>query len=149
MTTITSTFTHSAQPATSISSSLLPWTSNSGSETGQKYNGNGCSEILSISRAGGNESAAGFSGLTKYQILQLTKKLDQQANYTRDMKKAAFRVFAALAANDEDIRKRIIETENLMECLVSSLDCGEGPSPHPAQAKLQMAAVQTLHSLSR
>ena len=58
-------------------------------------------------------------------------------------------MFAALAANDEDIRKRIIETENLMECLVRSLDCGEGPSPHPAQAKLQMAAVQTLHSLSR
>ena len=34
------------------------------------------------------------------------------------MKKAAFRVFASLGANDEDLRKKIIDTEPLMECLV-------------------------------
>ena len=140
---------HTSSSSTTLTSSFPPKPSNGdGSEQGSKYSGNGNSEMISISRIG-DMTTGGLSGLTNYQILQLTKKLDQRANYTRDMKKAAFRVFAALAANDEDIRKRIIETENLMECLVSSLDCGDGPSPHHAQAKLQMAAVQTLHSLSR
>ena len=82
------------------------------------------------------------SGLTKYQMLQLTKKLDQEAVYSLDIKKAAFRVFASLAANDEDIRKRIIETDRLMDSLVSALQEGTPP-------KLQMAAVGCLHSLSR
>ena len=147
ITSITSTHMHHALSSTSTS--FFPKPSNGDKpEQGQKIAGNTTGEMISLSGSG-DLSTGGLSGLTKYQILQLTKKLDQRANYTRDMKKAAFRVFAALAANDEDIRKRIIETENLMECLVSSLDGGEGPSPHHAQAKLQMAAVQTLHSLSR
>ena len=149
ITSITSTFPHLTTSLAPSASSFLPKPSNGdGVDQDSKTSGNSAGEMASLSRVGDIPSG-GISGLTKYQILQLTKKLDQRANYTRDMKKAAFRVFAALAANDEDIRKRIIETENLMECLVSSLDCGEGPSPNHAQAKLQMAAVQTLHSLSR
>ena len=149
ITSITSTLPHlSTSLALSASPFLHKPSNGDGLEQDSKSSGTSSGEMVSVSRVG-DVPSGGISGLTKYQILQLTKKLDQRANYTRDMKKAAFRVFAALAANDEDIRKRIIETENLMECLVSSLDCGEGPSPHHAQAKLQMAAVQTLHSLSR
>ncbi len=58
------------------------------------------------------------------------------------MKRAAFRVFASLGANDEDIRKRIIETDHLMESLVSALEDSSNP-------KLQMAAIGCLHSLTR
>lgn len=60
----------------------------------------------------------------------------------KEMKRAAFRVFASLAANDEDIRKRIIETDHLMECLVSALE-------DASNSKLQMAAIGCLHSLTR
>ncbi len=31
------------------------------------------------------------------------------------MKQAAFKVFASLGANEEDIRKKIIDTESLMD----------------------------------
>ncbi|XP_014290306.1 armadillo repeat-containing protein 8 isoform X1 [Halyomorpha halys] len=58
-----------------------------------------------------------------------------------DMKQAAFRAFASLGANDEDIRKRIIETERLMEEVVCGL---EDPND-----KVRLAAVRCLHSLSR
>ena len=58
------------------------------------------------------------------------------------MKRSAFRVFASLAASDEDIRKKIIETDNLMDLLVISLH-------ETDNVKLQMAAVGCLHSLSR
>ena len=60
-----------------------------------------------------------------------TKKLEHQKNQLKDMKKSAFRVFAALAANDEEIRKRIIDTDRLMDNLITSLQ--EGTS-----SKLQM-----------
>ena len=58
------------------------------------------------------------------------------------MKRAAFRVFASLGANDEDIRKRMIETEHLMDSLVSALE-------DASNSKLQMAAIGCLHSLTR
>jgi hypothetical protein len=58
------------------------------------------------------------------------------------MKRAAFRVFASLGANDEDIRKRIIDTDHLMDNLVSALE-------DSANSKLQMAAIGCLHSLTR
>ena len=58
------------------------------------------------------------------------------------MRQAAFRAFASLGANDEDIRKRIIETENLMEQVVAGLQDPGGP-------KVRLAAVRCLHSLSR
>ncbi|XP_039279175.1 armadillo repeat-containing protein 8 [Nilaparvata lugens] len=59
----------------------------------------------------------------------------------QDMKQAAFRAFASLGANDEDIRKKIIETDNLMGHIVSGL---QDPS-----ARVRLAAVRCLHSLSR
>ncbi|XP_050432318.1 armadillo repeat-containing protein 8-like [Adelges cooleyi] len=59
----------------------------------------------------------------------------------REMKQAAFKVFASLGANDEEIRKRIIETDNLIDHIVCGL---KDPSP-----KVQLAAVRCLHSLSR
>lgn len=49
--------------------------------------------------------------------------------------------FASLGANDEDIRKKIIDTDNLMDHIVSGL---QDPSP-----KVRLAAVRCLHSLSR
>ena len=60
----------------------------------------------------------------------------------QDMRQAAFRAFASLGANDEDIRKRIIETENLMEQVVTGLQ-------DPGGLKVRLAAVRCLHSLSR
>lgn len=62
-------------------------------------------------------------------------------NMLADMKQAAFRAFASLGANDEDIRKKIIETDRLMEEVVCGL---EDPSD-----KVRLAAVRCLHSLSR
>ncbi|KAL2728380.1 armadillo repeat-containing protein 8-like isoform X1 [Vespula maculifrons] len=66
----------------------------------------------------------------------------QDATLTQDMRQAAFRAFASLGANDEDIRKRIIETESLMEQVVSGLQDPGGP-------RVRLAAVRCLHSLSR
>ena len=48
------------------------------------------------SQAGGT---MGGCNLTKFQLLSLTRRLDSAACRSREMKKAAFRVFAALAGN--------------------------------------------------
>ncbi|KAF4525457.1 hypothetical protein B566_EDAN004869 [Ephemera danica] len=58
-----------------------------------------------------------------------------------DMRQSAFRAFASLGANDEDIRKKIIDTEGLMDHVVSGLQDG---SPG-----VRLAAIRCLHSLSR
>ncbi|XP_013393679.1 armadillo repeat-containing protein 8 isoform X2 [Lingula anatina] len=58
-----------------------------------------------------------------------------------ELRQAAFRVFASLAANDEDIRKKVIETENLMDHIVNGLQ--------DTNPKVQLAAVRCMHSLSR
>ncbi|EEB12505.1 Sperm-associated antigen, putative [Pediculus humanus corporis] len=76
-----------------------------------------------------------LAGLLRGMPLASDHKLSQ------DMKQAAFRAFASLGANDEDIRKRIIDTDNLMQHVVAGL---EEPSPG-----VQLAAVRCLHSLSR
>ncbi|XP_053676424.1 armadillo repeat-containing protein 8-like [Anopheles nili] len=56
-------------------------------------------------------------------------------------RQGAFRCFASLAANDEEIRKRIIEMDGLMEEVLSGLkDC------YP---EVRLSAVRCLHSLSR
>lgn len=67
---------------------------------------------------------------------------EQDATLSQDMRQAAFRAFASLGANDEDIRKRIIETESLMKQVVSGLQDPGGP-------RVRLAAVRCLHSLSR
>ncbi|KAL1124505.1 hypothetical protein AAG570_001131 [Ranatra chinensis] len=58
-----------------------------------------------------------------------------------NMKQAAFRAFASLGANDEDIRKRIIETERLMDEIVCGLE--------DTSKVVRLSAVRCLHSLSR
>ncbi|XP_066992142.1 armadillo repeat-containing protein 8 [Anabrus simplex] len=72
---------------------------------------------------------------------QAAQRLEQENKTSQDMKQAAFRAFASLGANDEDIRKKIIDTDNLMDHIVSGL---QDPSP-----KVRLAAVRCLHSLSR
>ncbi|XP_050351538.1 armadillo repeat-containing protein 8-like [Nymphalis io] len=56
-------------------------------------------------------------------------------------KQGAFKCFASLGANDEDIRKRIIETHGLMVHVVNGMN-----NPEPS---VRLAAVRCLHSLSR
>ncbi len=80
--------------------------------------------------------------MTRQRLEQMVQKRETQNSLSKEMKRAAFRVFSALAANDEDIRKKIIETDNLMEMLVASIQDTDN-------VKLQMAAVSCLHSLSR
>jgi len=79
--------------------------------------------------------------MTRLQLARLTKRNEARASSSKEMKRAAFRVFASLGANDEDIRKKIIDTEPLMDCVVTALD--------DADASVQMAAIRCLHSLSR
>ena len=106
------------------------------------------------SSAGGSSmslASAGSGGSRPGSALHMRSSSSAAANpylesclltLTREMRRSAFRVFAALGANDEDIRKRVMETDNLMPCLVEALEDTEQP-------KLQMAAVGCLHSLSR
>ncbi|CAH1123411.1 unnamed protein product [Ceutorhynchus assimilis] len=54
---------------------------------------------------------------------------------------AAFRAFASLGANDEDIRKRIIDTKCLMDQIVDGLT--------DTNKDINLASVRCLHSLSR
>lgn len=56
-------------------------------------------------------------------------------------KQGAFRCFASLAANDEEIRKRIIEMDGLMDGVLAGL---KDTSPD-----VRLASVRCLHSLSR
>jgi len=81
------------------------------------------------------------SGLTRLQLARLTSRMEQRAVAEKEMRRAAFRVFASLGANDEDIRKKIIDTEPLMDCVVTALDDPDG--------RVQMSAIRCLHSLSR
>ena len=80
----------------------------------------------------------------RQRLEQLVQRRESQTHLSRDMKRAAFRVLSALAATDEEIRKKIISTEDLMvmnhlnESLQESND-----------VNLQMAAVGCLHSFSR
>ncbi|KAM7446608.1 Armadillo repeat-containing protein 8 [Porites harrisoni] len=57
------------------------------------------------------------------------------------MRESAFKALASVGANDEDIRKKIIEIECTMDHVVSGL---EDPSTN-----VKLAAVKCLHSLSR
>ncbi|CAH0390272.1 unnamed protein product [Bemisia tabaci] len=59
----------------------------------------------------------------------------------RELKQAAFRAFSSLGANDEDIRKKIIETDSIMKHIVSGLQ--------DSYLKVRLAAIRCLHSLSR
>ncbi|KAL4217467.1 Armadillo repeat-containing protein 8 [Mactra antiquata] len=73
------------------------------------------------------------------QINRSGKKSD--INWGNEMKQAAFKAFAALGANEEDIRKQIIEMDHLMEHVVTGLNSTD--------MKVAAAAIRCLHSLSR
>ncbi|KAI7695713.1 Armadillo repeat-containing protein 8 [Sarcoptes scabiei] len=70
-----------------------------------------------------------------------TTNAEEDINVKNELRQAAFKVFASLGANDEEIRKRIIETENLMEEVMISLE--------DSDVKVKLAALRCLHSLSR
>lgn len=57
------------------------------------------------------------------------------------MKEAALKCFSSLAATDEEVRKKIIDTESLM---LITLNCLSDENP-----KVKLAALRCLHSLSR
>ncbi|KAJ8336808.1 hypothetical protein SKAU_G00380280, partial [Synaphobranchus kaupii] len=42
------------------------------------------------------------------------KRLDHDLKHAHELRQAAFKLYASLGANDEDIRKKITETENMM-----------------------------------
>lgn len=58
-----------------------------------------------------------------------------------EAKQGAFRCFASLAANDEEIRKRIIEMDGLMDGVLAGLNNDS--------SDVRLASVRCLHSLSR
>lgn len=87
------------------------------------------------------EPQARGTGLSKQQLSRLARRLEVRAASGKEMRRAAFKVFASLGANDEDIRKKIIDTEPLMDAVVTALDDPDG--------RVQMAAIRCLHSLSR
>lgn len=76
-----------------------------------------------------------------HMIPSAIKKLEHEAKLAQEMKQAAFKAFASLGANDEDIRKKIIETDMLMDHIVNGLS-----DPND---KTRLAALTCLHSLSR
>jgi len=82
-----------------------------------------------------------LSGLTRVQLNRLTCRLEKQATQASQLKIAAFQVFASLSANDEDIRKRLIEMPHLVDTVVAALK--------DTQVDVKMAAIGCLHSLSR
>jgi len=87
------------------------------------------------------EAQARGPGPQKSPTPRPPRRLEARVATGKEMRRAAFKVFASLGANDEDIRKRIIDTEPLMEAVVGAL---EEPEP-----RVQMAAIRCLHSLSR
>ncbi|XP_007260486.2 armadillo repeat-containing protein 8 isoform X3 [Astyanax mexicanus] len=49
------------------------------------------------------------------------KRLDHDLKHAHELRQAAFKLYASLGSNDEDIRKKITETENMMDRIVSGL----------------------------
>jgi len=87
------------------------------------------------------EPQARGASVSRPQLSKLARRLEARAATEKEMRRAAFKVFASLGANDEDIRKKIIDTEPLMEAVVTSLE--------DSDPRVQMAAIRCLHSLSR
>lgn len=79
-----------------------------------------------------------LAAISNHLISSLTSLLQCAAPLPRQ---GAFRCFASLGANDEDIRKRIIEMDGLMEEVLAGLG-------DPC-ADVRLSAVRCLHSLSR
>uniref|UniRef100_A0A8C8SAF2 Armadillo repeat-containing protein 8 n=1 Tax=Pelusios castaneus TaxID=367368 RepID=A0A8C8SAF2_9SAUR len=75
------------------------------------------------------------------QLLHSLDNLDHDLKHAHELRQAAFKLYASLGANDEDIRKKIIETENMMDRIVNGLS--------ESSIKVRLSAVRCLHSLSR
>ncbi|XP_075685832.1 armadillo repeat-containing protein 8 isoform X3 [Rhinoderma darwinii] len=69
------------------------------------------------------------------------KRLDHDLKHAHELRQAAFKLYASLGANDEDIRKKIIEAEHMMDRIVNGLS--------ETSVKVRLSAVRCLHSLSR
>jgi len=87
------------------------------------------------------EPQAKMSGVTKVQAARMTAQLEKDARHARDMRRAAFHVLASLSGNDEDIRKRLIETDPVVDSVVAALQ--------DSDEEVVMSAIRCLHSLSR
>ncbi|XP_075463238.1 armadillo repeat-containing protein 8 isoform X2 [Ascaphus truei] len=74
-------------------------------------------------------------------LLTSEEKLDHDLKHAHELRQAAFKLYASLGANDEDIRKKIIEAEHMMDRIVNGLS--------ETSVKVRLAAVRCLHSLSR
>ncbi|GIX69156.1 armadillo repeat-containing protein 8 [Caerostris darwini] len=71
----------------------------------------------------------------------VVNKVVEERKMSQEMKQAAFKAFASLAANDEDIRRKIIDTDTLMENIMMALN--------DVNPKVHQSAIRCLHSLSR
>ncbi|KAK7507963.1 hypothetical protein BaRGS_00000928, partial [Batillaria attramentaria] len=78
---------------------------------------------------------------TDIQQLDSRQAQKKDVDWGSALKQAAFQAFASLGANDEEIRKRVIDTEHLIEHIITGMN-SENP-------KVQIAATRCLHSLSR
>ncbi|ESO98508.1 hypothetical protein LOTGIDRAFT_201652 [Lottia gigantea] len=78
---------------------------------------------------------------TDVQQISTKPHCKKDIDWGLEMKQAAFKAFASIGANDEDIRKKIIETENLMDHILMAMNSDN--------SKVQGAATRCLHSLSR
>lgn len=78
-----------------------------------------------------------LAAISNHLINSLTSLLHCDNNSSKE---AAFRCFASLAANDETIRKRIIDSRGLIEEVLSGIK---------ENGNVRLAAVRCLHSLSR
>lgn len=76
----------------------------------------------------------------KYSPSSSLKK-EQAEHIQGELRQAAFKVFSSLGANVEEIRKKVIETENLMDIIEKCIE--------EENMKVQLAAARCLHSLSR
>ena len=140
----------SLQRIAAISNHLIPSMAsflnfdNSSNSNNDGVGVNSASDAATSTSSNSNLYSSNFY-FNKYQqqhtMANSGRSLGEQENFAKRMRQAAFRVFASLGANDEEIRKRIIETDNLMPNLVKSLEDSE--------EDMQIAAIKCLHSLSR
>nr|Q68FK4.1 RecName: Full=Armadillo repeat-containing protein 8 [Xenopus laevis]AAH79724.1 Armc8 protein [Xenopus laevis] len=77
----------------------------------------------------------------QHDCLLTSEELDHDLKHAHELRQAAFKLYASLGANDEDIRKKIIEAEHMMDRIVNGLS--------ETSVKVRLAAVRCLHSLSR
>ncbi|KAE8580453.1 hypothetical protein XENTR_v10024436 [Xenopus tropicalis] len=77
----------------------------------------------------------------QHGCLLTSEELDHDLKHAHELRQAAFKLYASLGANDEDIRKKIIEAEHMMDRIVNGLS--------ETSVKVRLAAVRCLHSLSR